>query len=228
MRRGGAGGRQGVAGRRPPPGRGAAGGGLVDDALQLRLGFSDHAIERFGERAGLPVRSRMALEPVLRDLLTQEGRMVARRPGWARSDNTADAYVQVGERLLLICRHDVRRPGAWTVVTVLNRTERMSWERALERGLVGTPPPLASGPPKRARIGVVAAIRAAAAGRAGAAGRGERRGLLAVRIAAELRAGRAEAGREYREQLADYEERRAEWEERRRVAHAAHMRRHGA
>jgi hypothetical protein len=108
-----------------------------------RLGFSDHALVRFAERAGLPARDRATLERLLRDLLAQEGRMVSTRPRWARSRNTADAYVQVGDWLLLICRHDVRRPGSLTVVTVVNGPQGMTWERALARGLVGTPPPLA-------------------------------------------------------------------------------------
>jgi hypothetical protein len=116
------------------------------------LGFSDHALVRFAERAGLPARDRATLEPLLRDLLVQEGRMVSKRPRWARSRNTADAYVQVGDWLLLICRHDVRRPGSLTVVTVVG--EGATWERAAERGLVLTPPPVAR-PRLRERIAAV-------------------------------------------------------------------------
>jgi hypothetical protein len=192
-------------------------GRLVDAELQARLGFADHALARFGQRAGLPYQDRATLEPVLRDLLSQEGRMVAERPGWARSRNTADAYVQVGDWLLLICRHDVRRPGRWTVVTVVNGPEGTTWERALKRGLIGTPPPLAISRPRRAGVGLAEAL-------AGAAGR---EGWLGRRLVAEWRARRAAARAEHREGMAGYEARRAEHAERRRAAREEHERRFG-
>jgi hypothetical protein len=160
-----------------------------------RLGFSDHALVRFAERAGLPARDRATLEPLLRDLLVQEGRTVSKRPRWARSRNTADAYVQVGDWLLLICRHDVRRPGSLTVVTVVNGPEGMTWERAWERGLVGTPAPLTLRRPS-----LIAALL---------------RRPWSIRAA--LRARRAA--------LVEYEARRAEHDERRRAAAAEHRRR---
>jgi hypothetical protein len=194
-------------------------GRLVDEAVQRRLGLTDHAIARFGERAGLGVGDRRALEPVLRDLLDQEGLLVAERPAWARSQNTADAYVQVGEWLLLICRHDVRRPGSWTVVTVVVGSGRPTWERAVARGLLGTPPPLPGPPPKRRRVGLAEAVRAAVASRAGLG--------LPWRIVAEYRDRRAAAGREHRERLAAYRALRADWEAQRAAARAEHRRRHG-
>lgn len=117
-----------------------------------RLGYTDHALIRFGERAGLDARDRATLERLLRELVSAEGRVVGRRPRWARSRNTADAYVQVGDWLLLICRHDIRRPGSLTVVTVVG--EGATWERAAERGLVHTPPPVAR-PRLRERIAAV-------------------------------------------------------------------------
>jgi hypothetical protein len=196
-------------------------GVLVDRALQARLGFSDHAIARFGQRAGLPFQDRMTLEPVLRDLLSQEGRMVSDRPAWARSRNTADAYVQVGDWLLLICRHDVRRPGQWTVVTVVNGPAGATWERAVARGLIGTPPPLRLRRPRRPRMRVVEAIRSVLDAESG------RRGWAVGRVVAELRDRRERAKTDYRTRVAEYEVRRTEHSERRRAAREAHARRFG-
>ena len=193
----------------------------VDDLLQRRLGFTDHALERFGQRAGLDARDRATLEPVLRDLLTQEGRLVAARPRWARSQNPADAYVQVGEWLLLICRHDLRRPGALTVVTVINGPAGTSWRRALDRGLVLTPPPLRLTKPRRPPLRLLDTIRGALRNDAGRPGR------ALARIAAAVRARRAATGREHREARAAYAALRDEHLERRRRAKAEHRRRHG-
>jgi hypothetical protein len=161
------------------------------------LGFSDHALVRFAERAGLAARDRPTLERLLRDLLVQEGRMVSTRPRWARSRNTADGYAQVGDWLLLICRHDVRRPGALTVVTVVNGPAGMTWERAWERGLLGTPPPLTL---RRPRL-LAALLRRPRA------------------IGPALRARRTALG--------EYDARRAEHADRRRAAAAEHRRRFG-
>jgi hypothetical protein len=196
-------------------------GDLVDDGLQGRLGFTDHAIARFGERAGLEARDRSTLEPVLRDLLTQEGRVVSRRPRWARSSNTADAYIQVGDWLLLICRHDLRRPGRLTVVTVVNGPQGTTWDRAVRRGLLGTPPPLALAKPKRPRLRLGAAARAAVRNDAGLPG------WVGSRIAAALRARRAAASSDHQARLDEYQSLRAAHIERRREARAAHERRHG-
>ncbi len=197
-------------------------GELVDDRLQRRLGFTDHALERFGQRAGLDARDRPTLEPVLRDLLTQEGRVVAARPRWARSQNPADAYVQVGEWLLLICRQDLRRPGSLTVVTVVNGPAGTTWRRALDRGLVLTPPPLRLAKPRRPPLRLGETIRTAARD-----GAGRRPGGALARIAAAVRARWAAVRREHGESRAAYAARREEHVERRRRALAEHRRRHG-
>ena len=194
---------------------------LVDDGLQRRLGFTDHALERFGQRAGLGARDRATLEPVLRDLLTQEGRVVAARPRWARSQNPADAYIQVGEWLLLICRHDPRRPGALTVVTVINGPAGTTWGRALDRGLVLTPPPLRLAKPRRPPLRLAETIRAAVRNDA------EKPGGTLARVLAAVRARRAVRRQEHRERVAAYAARRDEQLERRRRALAEHRRRHG-
>jgi hypothetical protein len=196
-------------------------GDLVDDGLQGRLGFANHAIERFGERAGLEARDRSTLEPVLRDLLTQEGRVVSDRPRWARSANPADAYIQVGDWLLLICRHDLRRPGRLTVVTVLNGPRGTTWERALRRGLLGTPPPLALAKPKRSRLHLGGAAREAVRNDAGLPG------WAGSRIVSALRARRAAAAADHRARVEEYRSLRAAHIERRRQARAEHERRHG-
>jgi hypothetical protein len=196
----------------------------VDDRLQRRLGFTDHALERFGQRAGLDARNRATLEPVLRDLLTQEGRVVAARPRWARSQNPADAYIQVGEWLLLICRHDLRRPGSLTVVTVVNGPAGTTWRRAVDRGLVLTPAPLRLTKPRRPPLRLGETIRTAVRHDGGRAG-----GPIAriARIAAAVRARRAAVRHEHRESRAAYTALRDDQVERRRRARAEHQRRHG-
>jgi len=112
-------------------------------------GFTSHALERFSQRAGIGASSWQEIEVILRDLLYQEGRVVQERPRWARSRNTADVYIQVGEWLLLICRHDELRRGAVSVVTIVNGPEENTWQRALELGYIATPMPQNMTPPQR-------------------------------------------------------------------------------
>jgi hypothetical protein len=109
--------------------------------LLARIGFTDHAIDRFAGRAGLATSQRAVIEPLLRELVICEGRVVFERPGWARSRNHADLYVQVGAWLLLIACHDPRRPAGYSVVTVISRPEDRSWAQARRRGHVATAPP---------------------------------------------------------------------------------------
>jgi hypothetical protein len=127
---------------------------LIDSRLQRSIGFTNHALKRFAERAGISASSWREVETILRDLLNQEGRVVSERPHWARSRNTADAYIQVGEWLLLICRHDELRRGAVSVVTIVNGPEGNTWQRALERGYIATPLPqsLTLPPPPRTSL----------------------------------------------------------------------------
>jgi hypothetical protein len=122
---------------------------LVNPRLLQSIGFTNHAIERFAERAGLDTAERLRVEPIVRDLLVQEGRVVDRPPSWSRSRNEADRYLQVGEWLLLICRHDRRGGNRYDVVTIINNGNRMTWDKALDRGLIFTPPPLPARPRRR-------------------------------------------------------------------------------
>jgi hypothetical protein len=76
----------------------------------------------------------------VRDLLLCEGFVVAERPRWSRSRNTADLYLQLGQWMLFIGRHDTRR-GGYAIVTVVSGREGTTWSKALRRGYIVTPPP---------------------------------------------------------------------------------------
>jgi hypothetical protein len=134
---------------------------LIDSQLQRSIGFTNHALERFAERAGIGASSWREVETILRDLLSQEGRVVHERPHWARSRNTADAYIQVGEWLLLICRHDELRRGAVSVVTIVNGPEGNTWQRALELGYIATPMPQRLTLPQRTRTSLWESVKIA-------------------------------------------------------------------
>jgi hypothetical protein len=106
-----------------------------------QVGFTDHALERFAARAGLATDSRAVLEPLIRRLLLREGAVVFERPHWARSRNTADVYLQLGEWMLFIgCRREEPRRG-YAIVTVVNGPRGNDWSHAWRRGYVATPPP---------------------------------------------------------------------------------------
>jgi hypothetical protein len=115
----------------------------VDHQLLANVGFSDHAIERFASRAGLKTTARRVVEPLVRELLVREGMVVADRPPWARSRNTADLYLQLGEWMLFIAmRAGAASRRTFEVVTVVNGAEDTDWRKALRRGyIVSTPPP---------------------------------------------------------------------------------------
>ena len=85
--------------------------------------------------------SRAVVEPIVRDLLLQEGLVVAARPHWAHSRNTADLYLQLGEWMLFIgCRQD-HQDTSYAIVTVVNGPEENTWRTAVRRGYIFTPPP---------------------------------------------------------------------------------------
>ena len=194
---------------------------LVDRRLLAQLGITDHAVLRFAQRAGLPAARRGAIEPLMRDLLAREGRIVTTQPRWARSRNEADYYLQVGEWMLFVCRASRRRLGNLEVVTVINSRAAPTWEAAVERGLVGTPPPFDRPRPRRARVGWRELLAAARTARA-AQRSGRLRALLAARAA--LRRARDER---HAAALADYDAVRRAHAAARERAHAAHLRRHG-
>jgi hypothetical protein len=123
--------------RRPRTGR------ITAAWFDAHVGLTTHALEQFVARArpvGDPRRR-------LRDLAGAEGRLVAQRPAWARSHNTADAFLQIGEWLLLVLVDDPRRSGSYTCVTVINGDGGPSWEAAYAKGWIATPP-------RRVRLGL--------------------------------------------------------------------------
>jgi hypothetical protein len=112
------------------------------ETRRLRIGYSDHALQRFCERGGVPARSRAELEGALRALVARDGRVVHDRPRWADSRRDADVFVQIGGWLLLVLMRDPRRgDDAFTAVTVLGREGITSWPAAQEHGLTRVRPP---------------------------------------------------------------------------------------
>lgn len=112
------------------------------ETLRLRIGYSDHALQRFCERGGVPARPRVELEGALRALVARDGRVVHDRPRWADSRRDADVFVQIGGWLLLVLMCDPRRGDeAFTAVTVLGREGITSWPAAHEHGLTRVRPP---------------------------------------------------------------------------------------
>jgi hypothetical protein len=195
---------------------------LIDDYAQHQLGFTDHALERFAQRAGLNARSRAAVEPVIRDLLNQEGRFVAEPPHWARSQNRADGYVQVGDWLLLICRFDELRAGGLTVVTIVNGPEGTTWQRALELGYIATPLPQRFPAPPRPFVSIWESVLAGRRSGPGADGGG-----LFSRILAAHRAQRAKAQAEHQRAVSLHRQRVEAYEDARARARTDHRRRNG-
>lgn len=113
---------------------------VVPELLDV-IGFTNHALERFASRAGLCVTSRRIVEPIVRDLLLQEGLVVGERPHWARSRNTADLYLQLGEWMLFIGTRDEHPSPRFAIVTVVNGPTQNTWRGARRRGYIFTPPP---------------------------------------------------------------------------------------
>ena len=113
-----------------------------------RVTFSKHAIERFADRADIPLTSYREVELLIRDLLGEEGEVRTERPFWSQSSNTADLYLQAGEWMLFVLRRrNSWLPWPWsgyTCVTAVNGREDKTWENALQRGYIRTPPGAAS------------------------------------------------------------------------------------
>ncbi|MEV4421676.1 hypothetical protein AB0L40_17090 [Patulibacter sp. NPDC049589] len=120
---------------------------------RLRIGWSDHALERFCERAGVPERPRAQLEAELKRLVARDGSVVPDRPRWADSRNEADLFVQIGGWLLVVLMRDERgREGTYTAVTVLGREGWADWPAAHARGLTRVRPPRWARPSLVARL----------------------------------------------------------------------------
>jgi hypothetical protein len=102
--------------------------------------FSQHAIEQFATRAGVPLTSYGHVELLIRELLRREGKVTTERPFWSRSSNIADLYLQAGEWMLFILLRDRWLPWRYTCVTAVNGPQENSWENALRRGYIRTPP----------------------------------------------------------------------------------------
>jgi hypothetical protein len=144
---------------------------LVWPELLTRVGFTDHAIERFATRAGLATTIRRVVEPIIRELLLQEGLVVAERPHWARSRNAADLYLQLGEWMLFIGRGETRQAPPYAIVTVVNGPESTTWPEAVRRGYIFTrPPPLVVDGRRRhpsSLLGAIVSLRNRRANRGG-------------------------------------------------------------
>lgn len=126
----------------------------VTPALLASVGFSDHSIQRFADRAGLEPARRTKIEPIIRDLLQQEGVLTTQAPHWARSRNAAPYYLQIGEWMLFILRPDEQRPGRYLAVTAINGPVGNDWDTALRRGYLATPPPPTLHPLPQGRVAV--------------------------------------------------------------------------
>jgi hypothetical protein len=203
-----------------------SGARLVDGELLARVNFSDHALERFRERAGLELHSRAALEPIVRDLLLQEGLRVPSSPRWARLRRPAPwepvpLYLQAGFWMLFVGRPDPRSgPSYRTITTAITAAPDRTWTTALARGEIGTPPPPALERPTleevSLRSSVTAAIRADSSPLGWLAG-----------IGATHRERKAAALRAHADAIADQERSEREYQAAREHAREKHLTRHG-
>jgi len=121
---------------------------LVDSRVLAYFGVTDHALQRFAQRAGIDGDARRDIEPILRDLLLTEGTWTAEAPHWARSRKPADTYLQIGTWMCLLGRADpYRGRGHCSIVTVINGPTDNDWTTALKRGYIRLPPPPRRYPP---------------------------------------------------------------------------------
>lgn len=161
---------------------------IVTPARLAAIGFSDHAIERFAQRAGITPTHRTIIEPLIRDLLLLEGMVTATAPRWALSRNRAPLYLQLSDWMLFILRPDGGHPSQLVAVTVINRPTDNDWVTALRRGHIGTPPPPRLHPLPNGRVDWRDCLRDALSLRRQDSGIGFVRGLLLARRAARSRA----------------------------------------
>ncbi len=126
---------------------------LVDRRVLAHFGFTDHALARFAQRAGIHGDSRRDIEPILRDLLLIEGTWTAQPPHWALSRKPADTYLQIGTWMCLLGRSDTYRGrGHYSIVTAINGPAHNDWANALKHGYIHLPPPPPRFEPSRPRV----------------------------------------------------------------------------
>lgn len=126
---------------------------LVDRRVLAHFGFTDHALARFAQRAGIHGDPRRDIEPILRDLLLIEGTWTAQPPHWALSRKPADTYLQIGTWMCLLGRSDTfRGRGHYSIVTAINGPAHNDWANALKHGYIHLPPPPPRFAPSRPRV----------------------------------------------------------------------------
>jgi hypothetical protein len=190
---------------------------LVDEQLLAAIGISDHALERFAQRAGQPHGSRRQLEAVVRDLLLQEGLRVPGPPGWAHV-RRAPFYLQAGDWLLFTARPNARSAARCRTITTVIAREDLAWAPALERGWIATPPPCHRAPPRPASV----TVRSSALE---LLGRGDLRLLL--ELPSSHRRRRHEAALAFDAAVAEWERGQLVHKAARERAHSAHLTRNG-
>lgn len=162
----------------------------VTAALLDAIGFTDHALVRFAERAGLTSSNRTVIEPIIRGLLLSRGQVVSRRPAWGRSDRCADIFLVLEDWMLFIGCHDRRRSSVlerYAIVTAINRPGDDTWRTAWRRGHVSVPPPPDAGPQPHLLVSITHGLR----GR-----RASESPLHAIRRVHRARCRRAQSARE--------------------------------
>jgi len=192
---------------------------LVEGNLLASVHFSNHVLERFAQRAGLPLAGRAALEPTVKDLLLQEGLRVPYQPGWAGVEE-APFYLQAGSWLLFLGRPNPRGGAGHLTITTVVAREKRTWAEALARGEIATPPPLPTARPKPERVAVGLSIAIAL-----------RQSSSPLKLPATIKATHRKRQRQadlaFASALADWETVERQHEATRARAHEEHLARHG-
>jgi hypothetical protein len=194
---------------------------LVEEDLLASVQFSNHVLERFAERSGLPLAGRATLEPIVRDLLLQEGLRVASPPRWARLGKPAPFYLQAGSWLLFVGRPNPRAgAGHRRITTVVNAAPDRTWAAAFARGEIATPPPLPNGRPNLERVAVGSSVAIAL-----------RQSSSPLKLPATIKGTHRKRQRQadlaFASALADWETVERQHEATRARAHEEHLARHG-
>lgn len=203
-----------------------SGAQLVDRDLLARVSVSTHALERFAERAGVPAGARAELEPLIRDLLEQEGLVVIKPPRWARLRRPSayaqtPLYLQAGFWMLFVCKPDPRSgPSHWTITTVVTEDPTWTWPAAVSARRIGTPPPPDGAPPAPEPITLSSSVALALAR--------TRSPVRLPRVISTVHEARKQASaRRHAIALQQWRREHRSYERARHQAHARHLRRHG-